>query len=80
MHFGNTKILTLTLDPNSLKKYDIKKTDNKISQRNIMNESIYEKFLFTGKPEEKKINVIFQNSLYFNETEYKKDRNAKITG
>ncbi len=67
----NTKILTLTLDPNSLKKYDIRKTDNKISQRNIMNESIYEKFLFTGKPEEKKINVIFQNSLYFNETEYK---------
>ena len=35
-----------------------------------MNESIYSKFLFSGEDAEKKIKVIFKNSLEFNHQEY----------
>ena len=42
----------------------------KISFRNIINESIYKNFLFTGSELENKIDVIFQNSLDFDETQY----------
>ena len=41
-----------------------------ISYRNIINESIYKNFLFTGSKFENKIDVIFQNSLDFDETQY----------
>ena len=44
--------------------------DNKISFRNIIKESIYNNFLFTGSKFEKKIKVIFQNSLSFDEKNY----------
>ena len=50
---------------------DKKITHNKISFRNIINESIYEKFLFSGSNVEKKINVIFEKSLNFNQSSYK---------
>jgi hypothetical protein len=47
-------------DLNNIKKED---KDNKVSFRNIIQESVYEKFLFSGKEVEKKIKIIFQNSL-----------------
>ena len=61
----DTKITSLTLDPGyntELIKDDL---DSKISHRNIINESIYEKFLFSGTNVENKIKVIFGNSLEF---------------
>ena len=47
-----------------------KNDDNKVSHRNIINESIYQKFLFSGEDAEKKIKIIFQNSLDFNNDKY----------
>ena len=67
----DTKIVSITLNPKNIDKVDSKKTDNKVSQRNIINESIYESFLFSGNEVEKKIEVIFQNSLNFNHDKYK---------
>ena len=66
----DTKITTITLDPNNLKEVGKKNKDNKISFRNIINESVYNKFLFSGTKIEKKIKVIFQNSLNFKHSEY----------
>ena len=67
----DTKIVSITLNPKNIDEVDSKKTDNKVSQRNIINESIYESFLFSGNEVEKKIEVIFQNSLNFNHEKYK---------
>ena len=67
----DTKITTLTLSPEEVKEISKKKEDNTISFRNIINESIYNKFLFSGEDVEKKIKVIFQNSLKFNHKEFK---------
>ena len=67
----DTKITTITLNPNeinNIRKFD---KDNDSSYRNIKNESIYDKFLFSGTSEEKKIKVIFINSLDFKNTEFK---------
>ena len=67
----DTKITTLTLSPEEVKEISKKKEDNTISFRNIINESIYNKFLFSGEDVEKKIKVVFQNSLKFNHKEFK---------
>ena len=66
----DTKITSLTLSPNEIEEVSKKNGDNKVSFRNIINESIYNKFLFSGDEVEKKIKVIFKNSLYFNHREY----------
>ena len=66
----NAKIVTLTLGPQNLSDLKRDKLDNKFSFRNIINESIYEKFLFSETEYENKINVIFQNSLNFDENNY----------
>ena len=54
---SDAKIISLTLNPNDSR--DLKKNiiDNKISYRNIINESIYQKFLFSGTSIEDKIEV-----------------------
>ena len=66
----NAKILSLTLKPKNLK--DLKKNfkDNKVSFRNIINESVYDKFLFSKTKYESKIDVIFENSLNFDEKRF----------
>jgi len=69
---NDTQIISLTLSPNEIDEVSKKNQDNKISFRNIINESIYSKFLFSGDDVEKKIQVIFKNSLYFNHKDYKK--------
>ncbi len=66
----NSKIISLTLKPENLNEIEKNNSDNKISYRNIINESIYKNFLFTGSKFENKIDVIFQNSLDFDETQY----------
>ncbi len=68
----NAKIYTITLTKDMTKDLTKEKLDNKISFRNLINESVYENFLFSGSEVEKKINVIFENSLNFNENDYKK--------
>ena len=67
----DTKITTITLNPNEINNIEKFETDNESSYRNIKNESIYDKFLFSGTPEEKKIKVIFINSVDFKNTEFK---------
>ena len=67
----DTQITSLTLNPNELNEISKNSEDNKVSFRNIINESIYKKFLFTGDEVERKIKIIFQNSLDFNHREYK---------
>ena len=69
---NDTNIYTITLNPNDLGGITKRDFDNKVSFRNLINESVYNKFLFSGKEIEKKIKVIFQNSLNFEITNYKK--------
>jgi len=66
----DSEIISLTLKPENLENIEKNNQDNKISYRNIINESIYKNFLFTGSKFENKIKVIFQNSLDFDETQY----------
>tara|TARA_B100000787_G_scaffold130682_1_gene99595 strand:- start:273 stop:1043 length:771 start_codon:yes stop_codon:yes gene_type:complete len=66
----NSNIVSLTLNQNQSKKLTSDKNDNNTSIRNIVNESNYEKFLFSGKEIEKKIRVIFIDSKKFNTDEY----------
>tara|TARA_B100001989_G_C24484955_1_gene436430 strand:+ start:257 stop:1036 length:780 start_codon:yes stop_codon:yes gene_type:complete len=63
-------IYTTTLKPQDTEKYKNKDGDSKVAQKNIINESIYDKFLFSGEPEEKKIKVIFTDSLLFDEKKF----------
>lgn len=66
----NSKIYTITLNPSEINQIDKKSNDNKVAQRNIVNETIYDKFLFSGEAEEKKIEVFFKDSLLFDETKF----------
>jgi predicted O-methyltransferase YrrM len=68
----NSKITTITLDPNEASSFAKKADDNDVSFRNIRNESIYNKFLFSNSDVEQKIDIIFQNSLEFNEKRFEK--------
>ena len=68
----DTKITSLTLKPTSINSIKKNEEDNKVSFRNIKNESVYERFLFSGTDVEKKIKIIFQNSLDFNEKKLEK--------
>ena len=65
------KIYTITLNLEMTKHLKKENLDNKISYRNIINESVYEKFLFSNSAVEKKIKVIFENSINFDENNYK---------
>jgi predicted O-methyltransferase YrrM len=65
-------IVSLTLNQDQSKNLSLDKKDNNIAIRNIVNESNYKKFLFSGKKVEKKIEVIFIDSRKFNTKEYLK--------
>ena len=69
----DTRIISITLDPNDLNDLKKKDIDNKVSFRNIIQESVYEKFLFSEKEVEKKIKIIFQNSLNLEHDKYKNE-------
>jgi predicted O-methyltransferase YrrM len=69
---NDAKIVTITLNPGEINNISKDKQDSEISFRNIQNESLYEKFLFSSTYIENKIKVIFENSLEFNEKNYKK--------
>ncbi len=66
----DTEITTITLRPNQVENIAKDIQDNKVSFKNILKESIYEKFLFSDTEVEKKIKVIFENSLDFNEESF----------
>ena len=67
----NISELDKVFDEKSISKnLNKENTDNKISFRNIINESIYEKFLFSGTDVENKINIIFEDSINFDESKY----------
>ncbi len=66
----DAKITSLTLKPDNANEIKKNNYDNKISYRNILNESIYQKFLFSGTNIEKKINVLFINSINFDHSKY----------
>jgi len=66
----NSRIVSLTLNQNQSKKLSLDKKDNNISIRNIVNESNYEKFFFSGKEVEEKIEVIFIDSREFDTDKY----------
>jgi len=68
----DSKIITLTLNPDQAKNLSLDGQDNKVSIRNIINESNYNKFIFSGKEYEKKISVMFMDSRKLNENEYLK--------
>jgi len=67
----NAKIDTITLDEVSAKSLALNLNDNKIAQRNIINESKYSQFMFTDTNYEKKINVIFRDSKLLDVSEMK---------
>ena len=67
----DSSIVSITLNPSDLNEIRKGDVDNKVSFRNIIHESVYEKFLFSGDEIEKKIKVIFQNSMSFEHKEYK---------
>ena len=66
----DSKIITLTLNSDQAKNLNLDSQDNKVSIRNIINESNYDKFIFSGKECEKKISVIFMDSRKLNINEY----------
>ena len=66
----DSKIITLTLSSDQAKNLSLDRKDNKVSIRNIINESNYDKFIFSGKECEKKISVIFMDSRKLNINEY----------
>jgi predicted O-methyltransferase YrrM len=68
---SDASIVSITLNPNELDNIKKNDKDNKVSFRNIIHESVYEKFLFSGRDIEKKIKVIFKNSLNLEHSEYK---------
>ena len=68
----NSKITTITLNPDEALSFAKMTDDNDVSFRNIKNESIYNKFLFSNSDVEQKIDIIFQNSLEFNEKRFEK--------
>ena len=68
----DTKITTITLDPNNVGSITKERKDSKVSFRNIKNESIYDNFLFSNTREKEKIDLIFQNSLKLDEKIFEK--------
>jgi len=70
---ADTEIVSITLNSDDLNNVKKKDKDNKVSFRNIIQESIYEKFLFSDEEVEKKIKIIFQNSLNLEHNKYKNE-------
>jgi len=56
------RIFSITLDEDQSKLVKAEKGDNKYAFKNLKSESVYNKFIFSGKDFEKKIKIIFQDS------------------
>ena len=59
---SDCEIYTITLKKDQTENVSYISGDNSIAKRNALDESVYEKFFFTGRKSEKKIKVIFQDS------------------
>ena len=69
---NDCEIFSITLSKNQLNDLNHEFRDNEIAKKNAFEESIYEKFFFTGKPSESKIRVIFQDSKKFNVSNFRR--------
>jgi hypothetical protein len=68
----DAKIVSITLDPDSISNYNFSADKKEIrAKKNAIKESIYKKFIFSDMSIKNKINVIFQDSLKFNDSIYK---------
>jgi hypothetical protein len=68
----DAKIVSITLDPDSISNYNFSGDKKEIrAKKNAIKESIYKKFIFSDMSIKNKINVIFQDSLKFNDSIYK---------
>jgi predicted O-methyltransferase YrrM len=65
-----SKVYTLTLPPEELKKYDEENKDDQIATNNAINESAFSKFFYSGTNVENKIEQIFCDSKDFDENKY----------
>ena len=65
-----SKIYTITLDPDHINNLSFQQVDGKIPARNAVRESIYDEFIFSNMSIKNKINVIFQDSIKFNIDRY----------
>lgn len=68
----DAEITTITLDEEAAKKVFIPFNDNKVASRNLINESKYSQFMFSGTSFENKIKVIFQDSKLLDISNMKK--------
>jgi predicted O-methyltransferase YrrM len=66
----DSKIYTITLNPDHLNNLSFQRMDGKIANRNAVRESIYDEFIFSKISIKNKINVIFQDSTKFNIERY----------
>ena len=68
----DAKIHSITLDPDSINGYNFLAEKKELkSIKNAINESVYKKFIFSDMNIENKINVLFQDSVKFNDSAYK---------
>jgi precorrin-6B methylase 2 len=65
-----SKVYTLTLPPEEIKKYDQTKQDDDVATINAKNESSFTKFFYTGSAVENKIEQIFCDSKNLDENKY----------
>jgi predicted O-methyltransferase YrrM len=66
----DSKINTITLNPDHRSNLSFQQIDGKIASRNAVRESIYNEFIFSNMSIKNKINVIFQDSMQFNIDRY----------
>jgi predicted O-methyltransferase YrrM len=66
----DAKVFTLTLPPSEALKFAKQDNDSNVAITNALNESKFEKFIYTGTKVENKINQIFIDSKKFDETKY----------
>lgn len=66
------RISSLTLPPEKVNEYVMDAADSKRASERAISESGFTRFLYTGTPEEKKINQLFGDSKHFEEQPFEK--------
>lgn len=67
---ADARVVTLTLAPNDHKDYHIAEGDNKSDVQFALAESDFNEFLYSGTPEEARIEQLYGDSKQFDETPY----------
>lgn len=66
----DARITTLTLGPEQIAQYATGKSDDGEDTSSAINESVFDKFFYTGTPVASKIEQLFADSKHFDETPY----------